>query len=143
MPGIRIFLKKGGSDVNKIQPFFRNDTSFAKVYKMDKIMKSIYYSNQQKKWEKNIKECEFISIDGCRTHGLVYCTTKKIFTIESRDFLEKSFLFHANGKIYKYSSNAADCPFDPKLKTKTKYVRGENIFSCSLIRRDPENDNKI
>lgn len=128
-------MKKGGSDINQNQPFFRNDSVFPKVFKMDTIMKSIYYCDYQRQWEKNVKEAFFISLDGCRTHGLVYCATKKIFTIDSRDFFEKSFMFSANGKIYKYSSNADWPEKDPSSQSKDKRVRGTNLHSCSLIQR--------
>ena len=40
-PGIKYFLKKGGSDVNKTQPFFRSQVTLPKVYKMNKLAKCV------------------------------------------------------------------------------------------------------
>ena len=66
-------------------------------------MKCIYHPESVKKWDKNVKAMEFIPVEGSKTHGFNYSASKKIFTFDSRDFYEKTFMFHHNGKIYKYS----------------------------------------
>lgn len=40
-PGLKYFLKKGGSDVNTNQPFFRSDITLPKVFKMSKVAKIV------------------------------------------------------------------------------------------------------
>lgn len=40
-PSIKYYLKKGGSDQNKSQPFFRSETFFNKVFKMNKLVKLV------------------------------------------------------------------------------------------------------
>jgi len=52
---------------------------------------------------------DFVSVNGSKTYGYMYSASKKIFTIDSRDFYDKVFMFHANGKIYKYSSAVDNC----------------------------------
>lgn len=40
-PAIKYYLKKGGSDQNASQPFFRSETNFNKVFKMNKLAKCV------------------------------------------------------------------------------------------------------
>lgn len=40
-PTIIYYLKKGGSHLNKSQPFIRSECIFPKAYKMDKLMKAV------------------------------------------------------------------------------------------------------
>jgi hypothetical protein len=139
-PGLSIFLRKGGSDRNEEQPFFRSDALFSKVFKVSEVMRSLYYPNELVKWESNTKVCEFLSLDGCHGHGLAYCATKKVFTISGRDFLDKSFLFHSGDTVYKYSSSVDNCSSLRPPPSGT--VRGQSIYSFAIARRDAS-DNKI
>lgn len=103
-------------------------------------MRSLYYPEELLKWEKNTKISEFISLDGCRAHGLVYCQSKKVVAMNGRDFVEKSFLFHENGVIYKYSSYIDNCHLIRAVPSDS--VRGQSLFSFAMARRSPT-DNKI
>ena len=41
-PGTKMYLKKGGSHLNKDMPFMRTENSFNKKYHMNKLLKVIY-----------------------------------------------------------------------------------------------------
>ena len=40
-PGLMYYIKKGGSDVSKNQPYMRTEITFAKPFKMEKIIKCV------------------------------------------------------------------------------------------------------
>ena len=41
-PGLTYYLKKGGSQISKTQPFFRSEVTFNRAVKFDKMVKCIY-----------------------------------------------------------------------------------------------------
>ena len=51
-PNLMYYIKKGGSEVNKNQPYMRSEITFAKPFKMEKIIKCV---SKQKKYSKIIK----------------------------------------------------------------------------------------
>ena len=38
IPGLTMYMKKGGSELSSEQPYMRNEVIFDKEYKMDKIL---------------------------------------------------------------------------------------------------------
>ena len=60
-------------------------------------------------YSNNLKESSFEGLNGSKTHGFIYMSNKKHFTILSRDFYEKSFGFHHEGKFYRYTCSVNNC----------------------------------
>ena len=115
------------------QPFFRSDTMFDKNFKLNQIMRCLYNAEHLLSWEKNTKTQEFIPVDGHRSFGLNYYRTKKVMVIGSRDFVDKTFIFENDGKIYKYSSHIENCTKIKPIPVAT--VRGTNMFSFGMAHR--------
>ena len=59
IPGLSYYMKDGGSAVNKTQPFFRCEVEFKKVYKMHKVIKTLYSPEQQKIHDKQLMDAEW------------------------------------------------------------------------------------
>jgi hypothetical protein len=93
-----------------------------------------------KDWDKLIKGSELISLDGSKSYGIMYMSNKKQFTISSRDFYEKIFMFFHNGKLYRYSSSVANCEQAKPPPPDT--VRGKTMYNCGIMYRS-EKDKKI
>lgn len=109
---------------------------------MQKLIKCIYFTDEQIKWDKNMETGEFIScIPGDkRTYGYTYTKQKKQFTIQSRDFYDKGFNFYHNGKYYRYSTAMANS--EELYAVPKDTIRGETIYNFGIMERDPT-DNKI
>jgi len=103
-------------------------------------MSCIYDEKYVKQWDKNTKENTFIGVNGSKSYGFLYSSSKKILTFNSRDFYEKAFMFHANGKMYKYSCSVKDSEELKPVPEKT--IRGITIYSCGIMQRR-ESDGKV
>jgi len=104
---------------------------------MDKLIKCVFSPENAKRWDKNLKESEKISINGSKTYGFIYMSNKKQYTLHSRDFYEKTFSFYHNEKFYRYTSSVVNCSDHKPIPKET--VRGTTIYNCGLIRRNDEN----
>mmetsp|Transcript_35609 Transcript_35609/g.54449 ORF Transcript_35609/g.54449 Transcript_35609/m.54449 type:complete len:254 (-) Transcript_35609:2-763(-) len=140
--GISYYLKKGGSDLNTSQPFFRSDITFNKAYKMDKVIKCIWETDHQKKWDACLQEAEFSPLrEGVRSYGFTYCQNKKQFTIQSRDFYEKGFSFYHDGKFYRYSCTVKDSQEQKPSPADT--IRGETLYNFACVYREQDGSLKM
>lgn len=72
----KLHLKKGGSQFNKDQPYIRLDSTFNQKFKMDRLIKTIYYPNHQLKWDNLMDRSEFYSLNGCKSVGFTYLRNK-------------------------------------------------------------------
>ena len=72
-----MYLKKGGSHLNKDQPYLRNDMSFNKNYKMEKILECMYSDKHIAKWDVNIEKTFTLSSYQDKCHGILYMKNKK------------------------------------------------------------------
>ena len=149
-PGLTYYLKKGGSDINTSQPFFRSEVSLPQAFKLNKVIKcvsviifyfttlfQIYFPENATKWDKNVKDYEQIPLEkGNTCYGMTYVSQKKTFTIDSRDFLDKGFSFFYKGKFYRYSCSVNN-NLDLKPKPKDT-VRGATLYNCVVMYRDPK-----
>ena len=141
-PGLMYYIKKGGSDVNKNQPYMRTEITFAKPFKMDKIIKCIYDTQYQAKWDKNLKSSEKIDVlPGKNSFYIQYTLNKKVMTFDPRDFYEKGFSFAHNGTYYRYST---PIPNGNETKPPPKgTVRADSIICFGKISRNTETDQKV
>ena len=73
---------------------------------------------------------------------LKYSVNKKQYTIDSRDFVEKSFSFYHNEKFYRYSSSVPEQAGLQMFPLPEETVRGTTIFNFGLFERDKK-DEKI
>mmetsp|Transcript_35840 Transcript_35840/g.54940 ORF Transcript_35840/g.54940 Transcript_35840/m.54940 type:complete len:124 (+) Transcript_35840:636-1007(+) len=116
--------------------------TFNKAYKMDKLIKFMYYPEYQVQYDKSLIGAEFIPMDpGAKTYGFTYTANKKIFTFDKRDFYEKGFNFYSEGKFYRYSSTVLG---NEDLKTiPSQTVRGCTFYNFGMLWRDPEDGNQL
>lgn len=135
IPGLNYYLKDGGSEVSKTQPFFRCDVEFKKVYKMHKVIKTLYSPEQQKIHDTQLIDAEWKPIhEGKKTYGYTYARNKKHLNIQSRDFYEKGFNFVHDGKFYRYSTTVANSDTLKPIPDET--IRGETIYNLGIMWRD-------
>lgn len=55
-------MKKGGSHLNKDQPFIRNDIVFPKEYQMEKVIDVLFNPNHIKQWDNNIEKINYVDL---------------------------------------------------------------------------------
>jgi len=138
IPGIKLFLKSGGSQFSKNQPFIRSESYFNQKYKMEKLVKCIHKPIHSAKWDKLIANTEkFEFVPGVKCCEVSYICQKSQYSICARDFYEKGINFYHNGKFYRYSSSVenADKPGpngEPALKPipNTSTVRATTLINC-------------
>lgn len=135
--GIEVYLKKGGSDVSADQPYMRSNCTFKSKFVMSKFVSAMYDPVDVFDWEKNTKTLEVRRINNKKSYFLNYFVTKKVMTVNSRDFCDKQIMFAANGKIYKYSGYIPDA--NSFLAPVSGIVRGKNLFSCCVCSRTEDN----
>lgn len=70
----------------------------------------------------------------------MYSSTKKVFTFDSRDFYDKTIIFHHNGKLYKYANTVDNNEEIRPIPEKTK--RGCTFISMGIMQRR-ESDGKV
>ena len=56
------YIRKGGSFLNTKAPYMRQELTFAKPFKMQKLIKFVYGAEHQPKFDKNLKLCEDIEV---------------------------------------------------------------------------------
>ena len=56
-------MKKGGTKWNKNQPFLKNEFTFNKKWKMEKLLNCLYNPDHVQKWDQIIQEAKDIRID--------------------------------------------------------------------------------
>jgi hypothetical protein len=56
--GIKLFLKSGGSQFSKTQPFIRSESFFNQKYLMEKLVNCIHNPQHSVKWDKLIEKSE-------------------------------------------------------------------------------------
>lgn len=61
-PGLNLFIKKGGSKLNKTQPYVRIESHFNHKFKMDRLVKSVYNPMHQAKWDDLLEKGEFYQL---------------------------------------------------------------------------------
>lgn len=58
-PGVNLYIKKGGSKLNKDQPYVRIESHFHQKFKMNRFIKTVYNPSHQKRWDDLLEEGEF------------------------------------------------------------------------------------
>ena len=102
---------------------------------MDKIIKCLYWPEQQLIYDKLLADSGFTPFgEGIKTYGFTYTNNKRQYNIWARDFYEKGFNFFHEGKFYRYSCTVANSRDHKKLPKST--VRGETIYNLAIMERD-------
>lgn len=137
-----MFTKNGGSRFSKDQPFLRTESTFNKKFKMDKLVKMVFGSEHQTKWDETLLSSAFTPL-GDRKHmtmGFVHCAHKKQYSFQSRDFVEKTFNFYHNGKFYRYSSSLPDELGQERFPVAEETTRGFTYYNFGIVERNPKDD---
>ena len=75
IPGIKLFLKSGGSQFSKNQPFIRSESFYNSKYKMEKLVQVIHKPQHSLKWDKlisdSVKNEVVPGVKCCQTQYLV------------------------------------------------------------------------
>jgi hypothetical protein len=62
-------------------------------------------------------------------------------TVASRDFYEKGFTFHNEGKVYRYTVAIVDS--EDKIPCPKDTVRADTMINCGIMQRDENDNNKV
>ena len=89
-----------------------------------------------------MKEGKFIPVkEGCDRYGFTYSSSKKVMTINSRDFYEKGFCFIHENRLYRYTCSVADS--ESIIPVPKETTRGDTFYNVSCIYRDENDGNKV
>lgn len=77
IPGLNMYMKKGGSHLSVDQPYIRNDITFKKNYKMEKVLDCIYNPDHVINWDQNVEKASLIKPPMGRTYGINYLKQKR------------------------------------------------------------------
>ena len=102
----------------------------------------IYNTDQQIKYDKNIGQAYYVPIaEGKKNIGFNYIMNKKQYTINARDYYEKTITFFHNNKLYKYGCNVVNS--ENKIEIPKDTVRAETLYNFGIMERDVNDDNKL
>lgn len=76
------------------------------------------------------------------TMGFNYCSHKKQYSFQSRDFVEKGFNFYHNGKFYRYSTSLPEELGLARTPVPADTTRGFTYYNFAIVERNPK-DGKI
>ena len=100
--GLVCYIKKGGSQIDKTQPYVRNDVWFPRKQQMEKLIDCIYSPHNITKWDTNVVACYKLPGIKATSYGLQYQGFKKQLTMNPRDFVEKYIMFYEKGILYRF-----------------------------------------
>ena len=117
---------------------------------MEKLLNCIYNPQAMVNFDKNIKNARRIEVYNKKSYGFLYFQNKKVFQVQSRDFVEKYVGFYHKGKYYRivFSYKDADKrgpngepPFCPVPDKQT--VRGETVVGAITAERTADGKIKL